>query len=267
VREVDNEKSIRAYFHALYSAFGAQHWWPADSRLEVIVGAYLTQNTAWTNVELALANLRDAGRLSLDAIRQIDLQELELLIRPAGFFRQKAQRLKTFVAYLDKNHAGSLEVMFSRPTTELRNELLALNGVGPETADSILLYAGNHEVFVVDAYTRRILSRHGILPTTAVYEEVRLLFEQALTKEFAVHIPTETTLSAAGNKPSAALHLPSTMSEENRSTRAQIMNEMHALIVGVAKKYCQSRRTLCDECPLRTFLEAPITLDPMRRKR
>ena len=238
-----------------------------DSRFEVIVGAYLTQNTAWTNVELALANLRAAGSLSLDTIRQIDLQELEQLIRPAGFFRQKAQRLKTFVRYLDKNHAGSLEVMFSRPTVELRKELLALNGVGPETADSILLYAGNHEVFVVDAYTRRILNRHGILPPAANYEEVRGLFEQALTKDFAADIPTKATGLATDNKPSAAFHLPSTMSKENRSVRAQAMNEMHALIVVVAKKYCQNRRTLCDECPLGTFLKAPIRLDPIRGKR
>jgi endonuclease III related protein len=159
--------AIRAYYHTLFSAWGRQHWWPAQSRFEVIVGAYLTQNTAWTNVEKALGNLRKA-RLS-DGQRNPAhaAGELEQLIRPSGYFRQKAQRLKTFVRFLDERYGGSLARMFARPTAELRDELLALNGVGPETADSILLYAGNHPVFVVDAYTRRILERHGIVWSAA----------------------------------------------------------------------------------------------------
>ncbi len=172
--------AIRAYYRKLFSAWGRQHWWPAQSRFEVIVGAYLTQNTAWTNVEKALANLRRARRLTIRGIRRTPLAELEQLIRPAGYFRQKAQRLKTFVGFLDERYGGSLARMFARPTAELRGELLALNGVGPETADSILLYAGNHPAFVVDAYTRRILERHGIVTARASYDEIRKLFEQAL---------------------------------------------------------------------------------------
>ena len=174
--------AIRAYYHTLFSAWGRQHWWPAQSRFEMIVGAYLTQNTSWTNVEKALANLRKARLLTVRGIRRTPQPELEQLIRPAGYFRQKAQRLKTFVSFLDQRYGGSLARMFAQPTGELRNQLLALHGVGPETADSILLYAGNHPVFVVDAYTRRILERHQIVPSAAGYDEIRLLFEQALAE-------------------------------------------------------------------------------------
>ena len=172
--------AIRAYYHTLFSAWGRQHWWPAQSPFEVIVGAYLTQNTSWTNVEKAFANLRKARLLTIGGIRRTPQSKLERLIRPAGYFRQKAQRLKTFVSFLDERYGGSLARMFARPTAELRDELLALNGVGPETADSILLYAGNHPVFVVDAYTRRILERHQIASAAAGYDEIRQMFEQAL---------------------------------------------------------------------------------------
>jgi endonuclease-3 related protein len=155
--------TVRHHYDALIEAWGPQDWWPARSRLEVIAGAILTQNTAWSNVERALRNLRRVGALSVDGIRATPLRKLEQLIRPAGYFRQKARRLKNFVRYLDAHYRGSLTRMFARPTEELRAELLALNGVGPETADSILLYAGGHPVFVVDAYTRRIFARHGLL--------------------------------------------------------------------------------------------------------
>src|ERR1017187_3976105 len=177
--------AIRTYYYTLFSAWGRQHWWPAQSRFEVIVGAYLTQNTSWTNVEKALGNLRKAGRLTIGGIRSTPQPELEHWIRPAGYFRQKAQRLKTFVDFLDARYGGSLARMFARPTAELRDELLALNGVGPETADSILLYAGNHPVFVVDAYTRRILERHQIITSTTSYEEIRQLFEHASSEPLA----------------------------------------------------------------------------------
>jgi len=149
------EKQIQTYYRILLSAWGCQHWWPARTRFEVIVGAYLTQNTAWRNVESALSNLRSARLLNLEGIRQVALPELERLIHCAGYFRQKARRLKTFVAFLDQHYGGSVGKLFSQPTPKLRQELLSLNGVGPETADSILLYAGNYPVFVVDAYTRR----------------------------------------------------------------------------------------------------------------
>jgi endonuclease-3 related protein len=162
-----SDETIRAYYDTLFSAWGRQHWWPARSRFEMIVGAFLTQNTAWINVEKALANLRRARLLTIGGIRNSPQAELEQLVRPSGYFRQKAQRLKAFVEFLDERYGGSLTRMFARPTAELRRELLALNGVGPETADSILLYAGNHPVFVVDAYTRRILERHEIVADTA----------------------------------------------------------------------------------------------------
>ena len=177
------ENEVLAFYRALFRVWGPQHWWPAETRFEVIVGAYLTQNTAWTNVELALANLRQADVLSVEGIRKASLRRLERLIRPSGYFHQKAARLKIFVRFLDKNHEGSLDHFFAQPTDQLREELLSLNGVGPETADSILLYAGNHPVFVVDAYTRRILDRHGILPEKTDYEEIRELFQRALAPD------------------------------------------------------------------------------------
>jgi endonuclease-3 related protein len=185
---VNADQQIRAYFRTLYGAWGHQHWWPAHSPFEVIVGAYLTQNTSWTNVERALQTLRGARVLSVNGIRRTPLRKLEILIRSSGYFRQKAQRLKTFVEFLDRTYAGSLSRMLAQPAAKLRAELLALNGVGPETADSILLYAGNHPSFVVDAYTRRILERHGLIDADATYEEIREQFERAL-KPLAAEFP------------------------------------------------------------------------------
>ena len=184
-------QQIRAYYQGLYGAWGRQHWWPARTRFEVIVGAYLTQNTSWKNVEIALRRLRTARKLSLAAIRTIPLDELEALIRPAGYFRQKAARLKTFVGFVDHTYQSSLQRMFTQPTDKLRQELLSLNGVGPETADSILLYAGQHPVFVVDAYSRRILERHGIAHPKMSYEQLRELFEQSLSE--VAKAPTRVT--------------------------------------------------------------------------
>ena len=245
--------AIRKYYHTLFSAWGRQHWWPAQSRLEMIVGAYLTQNTSWTNVEKALGNLRKARLLSISGIRRTPQPELEQLIRPAGYFRQKAQRLKTFVSFLDERYSGSLDRMFARPTAELRDELLALNGVGPETADSILLYAGNHPVFVVDAYTRRIFDRHRILPEKTEYEEIRAFFQHALAP--VVH--DRAQLSAAPQLEAGirgAAHPPSAMSMFTRTALVQVYNEMHGLIVGVGKNYCRKSHPKCDECPLQHLL-------------
>ncbi len=243
-------EKIRAFYRTLYRAWGRQHWWPAQSRFEVIVGAFLTQNTAWTNVEKAMAQLRRARALSLRGIRETPPARLEELVRPAGYFRQKAQRLKNFVHYLDQRYGGSLQRMFARPTAELRQELLALNGVGPETADSILLYAGNHEVFVVDAYTRRILDRHGILPLNAPYEEIRKLCEDALaTPELAAQME-----GAHHSRPKGSSHDRSRMSTARRTARAQVFNEMHGLLVGVGKNFCLKAEARCEQCPLREFL-------------
>ena len=282
------ESELRRYFRALYRAWGAQHWWPAETQFEVIVGAYLTQNTAWMNVERALANLRAANLLRVDGIRRVKLDRLERLIRPSGYFRQKAGRLKTFVAFLDREYGGSLDRLFSQPTDQLREELLNLKGVGPETADSILLYAGNHPVFVVDAYTRRILARHEILPEKADYEDVRKLMERALAplalehgEETAVcknqHVgtaapgcPVERSSTATSLRtkearpdPSArqpelgirgAAHPPSAMSTANRTALVQVYNEMHGLLVGVGKHFCGKSQPKCDGCPLQPFL-------------
>ena len=248
------ESEIRRYYTALYHAWGAQHWWPAESPFEVIVGAYLTQNTAWTNVERALTNLRKARALSMEGIRKTRLTRIERLIRPSGYFRQKARRLKNFVAFLDKNFEGSLDKLFSQPTSKLREILLDLNGVGPETADSILLYAGNHPVFVVDAYTRRILERHEILPGNTDYEEVRQLFERALapvTKEQNMH---PAPLAAPATTMRGVAHPPSAMSTAQRTAVAQVYNEMHGLIVGVGKYHCGKSKPKCDDCPLQPFL-------------
>jgi endonuclease-3 related protein len=263
------EKSddVLHYYRALFHAWGAQHWWPAETRFEVIVGAYLTQNTAWTNVERALASLRAARLLSVEGIREVSLARLQRLIRPSGYFRQKSTRLKTFVAFLDKRYGGSLDQLFAQPTDKLRAELLSLNGVGPETADSILLYAGNHPVFVVDAYTRRILDRHGILPEKTNYEEIRELFQLALAPIVHDH---EQRLSSLAPQPKAgirgAAHAPSAMSTVARTALVQGYNEMHGLIVGVGKSYCRKSKPACEECPLQRFLPDGRTAPNSRRR-
>lgn len=245
-------RQLKAYYRTLRTAFGPQHWWPGCTPMEVIVGAYLTQNTSWNNVELALRQLRARRGLSLTAIRKMSLAELEDAIRPAGYFRQKAARLKTFVEFVDRHFGGSLKRMFAEPTQKLRQQLLDLNGVGPETADSILLYAGQHPVFVVDAYARRIVDRHRIFPVNAPYDQIRELFERALANE-GHDLPAKqrkiTRLPLAGTA-----HTPSPMSRAPRSVRSQVLNETHALVVAVGKHYCSKSNPNCHKCPLRRFL-------------
>lgn len=253
------DEQIRAFYRTLFRTWGRQHWWPARTRFEVMVGAFLTQNTAWINVERALHRLRRAGVLSVEGIRRTPLRDLERLVRSSGYFRQKARRLKGLVAFLDERYGGSLGRMFARPTGELREELLELEGVGPETADSILLYAGHHPVFVVDAYTRRILDRHGILPAKAGYETVRALFERALgTPQFANQWQAPVAVPESRNRnretPKGSCHLPSPMSRAKRSATAQVFNEMHGLLVGVGKNYCLKSKPLCRQCPLARYL-------------
>ncbi len=242
---------ITSYYTALLRRYGPQNWWPARSRFEVIVGAYLTQNTNWSNVEKAIVNLRRARLLNVSAMRSAPIAELEALVRPSGYFRQKARNLKAFITFLDQQYSGSLARMLSQPTEKLRVELLALNGVGPETADSILLYAGNHPVFVVDAYTRRVLERHGII-TAGVknrktgYEEIRSLIEHAISSA----TPASLNLRKHGSDPR---HNSSPVSRAPRSELAQHYNEFHALIVRVGNNYCR-KTAKCEGCPLLKFL-------------
>ena len=238
---------IPQYYTALLARYGPQNWWPARSRFEVIVGSYLTQNTNWSNVEKALLNLRRARSLSVSALRELPIDKLEQLVRPSGYFRQKARNLKTFIAFLDRQYSGSLSRMFAEPTAKLRAELLELNGVGPETADSILLYAGNHPVFVVDAYTRRVLLRHGIIHEKTGYEEIRALIEQAISSSEAESLMVKNAVSDPR-------HPVSRMSSSVRSELAQHYNELHALIVRVGNHYCRAK-PICEGCPLQLFLK------------
>jgi endonuclease-3 related protein len=238
---------IPSYYTALLSRYGPQNWWPARSRFEVIVGAYLTQNTNWSNVGKALINLRRARRLSISAMRELPVDELETLVRPSGYFRQKARKLKTFIAFLDRQYSGSLNRMFAERTEKLRAELLELNGVGPETADSILLYAGNHPVFVVDAYTRRVLLRHSIIGKKTGYEEIRVMIEEAISSSEAGSLVVKNAISDPR-------HPVSRMSSSVRSELAQHYNELHALIVRVGNHYCRTK-PICEGCPLQTFLK------------
>jgi endonuclease III related protein len=247
------DEHIRSYFETLYRSWGAQHWWPAQSPIEVIIGAYLTQNTSWTNVERALGELRKARLLSVSGIRRTPLRRLERLIRSAGYFRQKASRLKKFVRFLDRRYGGSLARMFAQPTAKLREELLSLDGIGSETADSILLYAGNHPIFVVDAYTRRIVERHQLAPSRTSYEQIRQLFEQSLLPLKATILAPRTGPTAMVSPPGSC-HLPSRMSTTKRTAAVQVFNEMHGLIVGVGKNFCKKSQPDCELCPLKKFL-------------
>jgi endonuclease-3 related protein len=200
-------------FDRLLAAYGRQHWWPGDSPFEVIVGAILTQQTAWANVEKALANLLAANVLSPDGIRATSEGELAALIRPSGFYRGKARKLKAFVALLDDRFGGDLDSLLAAPGDELRAALLDTHGIGPETADSILLYAAGRPYFVIDAYARRIFSRLGLTPERDTYDAWQRLFTRELP-------------------PDAAL-----------------FNEYHALIVEHAKRTCRTV-PLCEVCSL-----------------
>lgn len=208
-----HRENIRLIFNRLLNAYGPQSWWPAESPTEVVIGAILTQNTAWTNVELAIANLKAANLVDWTRLRDIPETELAQLIRPAGTFRVKAQRLKAFVDHLWAKYSGSLEKMLDGPIESARTDLLSIHGIGPETADAILLYAGNRPSFVVDAYTKRILRRHFIIEPNATYDHVRDLFHQSLEPDVVTY------------------------------------NEYHALLVTLAKTHCRAKAN-CTNCPL-----------------
>jgi endonuclease-3 related protein len=209
---------LHSYYGALYAAHGPQHWWPGRSRFEIIVGAILIQNTSWRNVLRAIANLRLAKLLTPRAIKAVRSSTLAAHLRPSGYFRQKTKTLQAFVDFLYSEHGGSLDRLFATPTAALRNQLLALRGIGPETADSILLYAGKHAVFVVDAYSRRILERHGLAHPRCTYEELRSAFESSLPHDH------------------------------------RLFNEFHALIVYTGKQFCRKSNPDCSHCALERFL-------------
>jgi endonuclease-3 related protein len=249
------EFRIATIYRTLMSLWGVQHWWPAETPFEVIIGAILVQNTAWTNAARALHSLRTAGALSLEGVRQIPLAQLEQLVRSSGYFRQKAARLKSFVLWLDQRYNGSLDLMLQQPTAILRQQLLELNGIGRETADTILLYAAQREIFVIDGYARRILERHGIVPPHASYEAIQLLVETALTDTPELGSQSSNLHTPVKLPP---VHSPSVMSQFASSERAQALNEMHALLVQIGKHYCHRARALCEECPLRFDLPKAI---------
>ncbi len=205
----------------LAAAYGPQHWWPAETPFEVILGAYLTQNTAWKAVERSLENLRATGALTVEGLRALPLDKLQRSIQPSGFYTRKAPALKAFVVMLDEEFGGSLERLAAKDTAPLRNRLLALPGVGPETADAILLYALGHAAPVADEYLRRIAERHGLVALPKGKKSYEALVE--LTREAFAGDP-------AGEQ-------------------ARLFNEFHALTVAVGKAHC-GRTARCEGCPL-----------------
>lgn len=207
------ESILKHIYKLLFMHYGERHWWPADSAFEVIIGAILTQNTAWKNVEKAIANLKKANKLSPDKLYSLPISEITKLIKPSGFYNQKAKRVKLLVKYLIEKYNGNIEMMCEKQILELRNELLSINGIGKETADSIILYACNKPIFVVDAYTYRVFSRHGLIDEQMGYDEIQAMFM------------------------------------DNLEHNTKIFNEYHALIVEIAKDFCKTK-PLCDACPL-----------------
>jgi len=207
---------LRAFFDAMLAAYGPQHWWPARTRTEVVIGAILTQNTAWRNVERAIDNLRAAGALDWTVLRDMPTERLAELIRPAGTYNIKTRRLRAFINFLWDRYDGDLDRLLARPLPTLREELLGISGIGRETADAIILYAGGQPTFVVDAYTARILHRHRLIDEYADYEEIKDLFESNLPAD------------------------------------AALFNEYHALLVEVGKRHCRPR-PICEGCPLAQF--------------
>ena len=208
-------------YRAMRERFGHRQWWPGQTPLEVCAGAILTQNTNWTNVEKAIANLRAAGKLGIAALAAIEAAELAALIKPAGYFNVKAKRLKNFIAHVHADWGDDLAGFLDRSVSELREELLGVNGIGRETADSIILYAAGKCTFVVDAYTCRILLRHGLIDIDSDYEMVKELLEESLPAE------------------------------------VDLYNDFHAQFVAVGKHYCRPRAR-CPGCPLEPFPHDPV---------
>ena len=214
MKQKRKSKKLLQIYKTLLSAIGPRHWWPADSPFEVIIGAILTQNTSWKNVEKAIEALKEKNLLDPIRIYNLDEKPLAKIIKSSGFFNIKAKRIKNFLDFLFEHHQGSLKKMFSENAHSLRETILKINGIGPETADSILLYAGEKPFFVVDAYTKRILSRHNLISKTAGYDEIQELFMKNLKKEVSM------------------------------------FNEYHALLVYIGKYFCK-RAPNCEKCPMK----------------
>jgi len=211
----DKNKLLKIY-NILLKAFGPQNWWPAKTKFEIIVGAILTQNTAWKNVEKAISNLRAEGVLSFKGIKNIDEKDLARLIRSAGYFNQKSKKLKAFIEFAIDKYDGSLARMIEEDHWVLRKNLLGVFGIGKETADSILLYAFNKPVFVVDIYTYRVLIRHGIIPKNSSYDFIQDFFMKNLPRDIFLY------------------------------------NEYHALLVHLGNKFCRAK-PICEQCPLKNI--------------
>jgi endonuclease-3 related protein len=214
-------EQLTEIYQLLFDRFGPQHWWPGETQFEIITGAILTQNTNWANVEKAITNLKSADLLTPEKLYRLDMSELAEFIRPAGYYNIKAKRLKSFLSWFFQNYDGQLANLETLDTDHLRAELLAVNGIGPETADSILLYAFSKPVFVVDAYTARVAVRHGLIDPEADYEQLRDLFQSNLPQD------------------------------------VQLFNEYHALLVRLGKDFCRPKAR-CSGCPLEKL---PHSLD------
>lgn len=209
---------LQEIYDRLDGHYGPLNWWPAGSSFEVAVGAVLTQNTSWKNVEKAIETLKRAGLLSFQGLLGLSEEELAGYIRSSGYYNLKARRLKNLLELIAREYDGDLELLFAGDTASVRQALLSVKGIGPETADSILLYGGAHPSFVVDAYTHRILARHNLVPEECDYQYIQDLFM------------------------------------DNLSHDPEVFNQYHALLVNTAKHFCKKRAPLCSGCPLQPML-------------
>jgi endonuclease-3 related protein len=211
---MNSTSQLQEIYDRLYQFYGPQNWWPAESRIEMLIGAVLTQNTNWQNVRKAIDALRIEGLLSFEALSSISVDALSLCIKSSGYYNLKAKRLKNLLQMIEDEYGGSLDDLLETEPHIARESLLSVKGIGPETADSILLYAGGHPLFVVDAYTHRIFSRHNLVPDDCDYQSLQDLFMDNLPHD------------------------------------SPLFNEYHALIIKTAKQFCKKNKPLCEKCPL-----------------
>lgn len=230
-------RSLRRAYELMRAWFGHQHWWPGETPFEVCVGAILTQNTAWSNVERAIANLKAARVLEPRKLFALPEAKLAQLIRPAGYFNVKARRLRSFLRVLVEDYDADLTRLFAGQTSQVREGLLAIHGIGPETADSLLLYAGGHQSFVIDAYTKRIFGRHEWRGQSAKFE---------------VRNPKSAADGLSYDELKALCE--SSLGHNRPAARLDYWQDYHAQLVMVGKHFCRTRAPRCDECPLQTLL-------------